>query len=273
MSGPLSAYVFGGNENELQRLVVQAAGLEPEAKWLLDKVAIKEGARAADIGCGPIGILDLLSQRVGADGSVIGLERETRFADRARAEIQKRGLRNVTVIGGDAVGEELQTNSLDFVHERLVLMNLPEPDQMTLVTKLLALLKQGGTIALQDYDRLSCVCYPAHPSWTVLLAAYADAFRASGGREATGRTLPWLLRSAGAQNVQAKIHAKFVDVDDSRRMHHLGLLDVMGEKILNHGRFDATQFGEHKKALRQHLSDPDTIVIDHLLVQAWGQAP
>ena len=63
MSDP-STYVFGGNHTELQRLVVQAAGLEPEARWLLDQIPIEPGWRTADIGCGPIGILDLLSERV-----------------------------------------------------------------------------------------------------------------------------------------------------------------------------------------------------------------
>ena len=37
---------------------------------------IRSGESAADIGCGPIGIVDLLSERVGATGSVVGLERE-----------------------------------------------------------------------------------------------------------------------------------------------------------------------------------------------------
>jgi SAM-dependent methyltransferase len=273
MIDPAAAYVFGGNEAELQRLVVQAAGLEPEARWLLDKIAIRPGARAADIGCGPVGILNLLSERVGDGGFVIGLEREARFVDMARAEIQRRGVSNTSIIGGDIFGPALQIDSLDFVHERLVLMNMPEVNQKALITRMLGLLKSGGIIALQDYDRVSCLCYPEHPSWTVLLAAYNDAFRAHGGSGATGRTLPLLLRSAGAQNVQAEIHAKFVDVDDSRRMHHLGLVEVMSEKILDLGRFDAAEFAEHRRALRQHLSDPDTTVIDHLLVQAWGHAP
>ena len=47
-----------------------------------------------DVGCGPIGILNLLSQRVGPHGSVVGVEREPRFVEMARAEIAKRGLMN-----------------------------------------------------------------------------------------------------------------------------------------------------------------------------------
>lgn len=73
-----ATYVFGGDAAELARLIVQAAGLAPQAQWLLDPITIRAGWRTADIGCGRIGILDLLSERVGPQGLVVGLEREAR---------------------------------------------------------------------------------------------------------------------------------------------------------------------------------------------------
>ena len=101
-------YVFGGNQTELQRLLVQAQGLEPEARWLLDHIGIEHGWHAADIGCGPIGVLDLLSDRVGRSGEVVGIEREERFAEMARNEIKRRELNNVSVILSDALGAGLE---------------------------------------------------------------------------------------------------------------------------------------------------------------------
>jgi SAM-dependent methyltransferase len=267
-----ATYVFGGDAAELQRLTVQAAGLAPQAQWLFDQIPIRAGWRTVDIGCGPIGILDLLSERVGPQGLVVGLEREARFFAMAGAEVKRRGLGNVRIVAGDALNPDLQEGSFDFVHERLVLMNMPQAQQRKMVSQMLALLKPGGSIALQDYDRVSCVCYPEHPSWVILLAAYADAFSAGGGNGSTGRVLPWLLRSAGARNVKTKIHASFLDVGDSRRTHHLGLLAVMEDKILALGRFGRGEFADHKQALLEHLAHPDTLLIDHLLVQAWGEA-
>jgi SAM-dependent methyltransferase len=214
--------------------------------------------------------LNLLSERVGPHGAVVGVEREARFAEMACTEIDERGLDNASVILGDALNSGLEPSSFDFVHERLVLMNVSEANQKALVSQMLALLKPGGIIALEDYDRVSCVCYPDHPSWAILLDAYSDAFRADGGNAGTGRTLPWLLRSAGVGDVQMKVHVKAVDVAESRRTHHLGLLEVMHDKILALGRFSEREFADHKKALLQHLLDPATLLIDHLLVQAWG---
>jgi SAM-dependent methyltransferase len=266
-------YVFGGSQVELQRLLIQAAGLEAEASWLLDSVGVRLGWNAIDVGCGPIGILDLLSQCVGPRGMVVGLEPQPRFADMAAREIERRELRNVRVIRGDAHSPSLPHGTFDIVHERLVLMNMPETERRQLISQMLLLARPGGIVALQDYDRVSCVCYPEHPSWRILLGAYEDAFRASGGNGSTGRSLPWLLRSAGAQSVQAKVHARFIDMDNSRRMHHLGLLEVMHQKIVSCGGLTESELADHKQALRQHLADPHTIVIDHLLVQAWGTKP
>ena len=59
MNRQSATYVFGGNQNELVRLLGQADDLKPESTWLLDHVGVAKGWRAADIGCGPIGVLDL----------------------------------------------------------------------------------------------------------------------------------------------------------------------------------------------------------------------
>ena len=77
-------YPLGGTQTERDRLLAQARQYEPAASAFLDRLSIKPGSRAIDIGCGPIGILDLLSQRVGPSGAVVGLEREARFADERR---------------------------------------------------------------------------------------------------------------------------------------------------------------------------------------------
>ena len=118
------SYPLGGTQTERDRLLAQAVQYEPTANWLLDQIDIRPGWRAVDIGCGPIGILNLLSQRVGPRGVVIGLEREQRFVEMARAEIAKSGLGNVTMVQADGLNTGLEKDSFDLVHERLVLINV-----------------------------------------------------------------------------------------------------------------------------------------------------
>jgi ubiquinone/menaquinone biosynthesis C-methylase UbiE len=118
------SYPLGGTHTERDRLLAQAEQYEATANWLLDRIDIRPGWRAVDIGCGPIGILNLLSERVGASGSVIGLEREQRFVEMARAEIAKRRLGNVTMVQADGLNTGLEKYSFDLVHERLVMINV-----------------------------------------------------------------------------------------------------------------------------------------------------
>ena len=106
------------------------------------------------------------------------------------------------MVKADALRTGLERNSYDVVHERLVLINLPAPTQGAILAEMFSLLRPGGTIALQEYDASSYVCYPDHPSWTALLGIFNDTFHAAGGNEFIGRSLASLLRSAGAENVE-----------------------------------------------------------------------
>jgi SAM-dependent methyltransferase len=271
MSSLSVPYALGGTLTEQQRLIAQAQGLEPHARWMLDRVTIKPGFRAVDVGCGPIGIMNLLSECVGPDGDVVGVEREPRFVDMARTELSKRGLRNVRVVSADALNTGLEKSSYDIVHERLVLINVPAASQEALLAEMLSLLKPGGTIALQEFDSASYVCYPEHPSWNVLLGVWNDTFHAAGGNEFVGRSLARLLRSAGAEHIQIKAHVEVAQIGEYRRTHLLSLIESMHDLVLGSGRLTEVELRDHMAALSEHLADSGTTLIDKLIVQAWGQ--
>lgn len=90
MAEQSAEYVLGGTDVERQRLLAQVEGLEPKARWLLDAIGVQPGWRAVDIGCGPLGIVNLLSERVGPLGTVVGLGRESRFVEMAKSGIARR---------------------------------------------------------------------------------------------------------------------------------------------------------------------------------------
>jgi SAM-dependent methyltransferase len=240
---------------------------------MLDQISIQPGDRALDVGCGPIGIINLLSERVGADGLVVGVEREPRFVEMAQAEVIQRDLRNVQVINADALRTGLEMGSFDVVHERLVLINVPAATQQAILAEMFSLVRPGGTIALQEYDSISYVCYPEHPSWKILLGIYNDTFHAAGGNEFVGRSLAHLLRSTGAQNVEMRTHVELPKVGEYQRTHLLSLIEVIRDQILASGRIGEVELREHMAALFEHLSDPATTLIDKLIVQAWGRRP
>jgi trans-aconitate methyltransferase len=91
-SAPRYADVLGVSSQEQQRLLEQAQDLAPEARWLLDRLGVRPGWRAVDLGCRPLGILDLLAQQVGPEGEVLGLDLEPQFVQLARQVVKQRVL-------------------------------------------------------------------------------------------------------------------------------------------------------------------------------------
>ena len=269
MSEQSDPYVLGGTQTEQQRLLAQASEFEIQSRWLLDQIDIRPGWRAVDIGCGPIGILNLLSERVGIEGSVVGLEREERFVAMARSEIARRGLRNVEIVQADALNTGLPKTAFDLVHERLVMINVP--NRKALLHEMISLLRPGGTIVLQDVDHISYTCVPLHPSWTALLDAFHATIHANGGNAYIGRELAGYLRGADIKNIRVRIHVDTVNPGEYRRTHLLSLLEVLHDKVIGTGVLTEKQLSNHREALIAHLKNPETLLIDKLLVQAWGQ--
>jgi SAM-dependent methyltransferase len=200
---------------------------------------------------------------------VVGLEREARFAAMARSEVERRGLANVTIVEADALQSGLERESFDLVHERLVMVNVPERAQ--LLTEMLALTAPGGVIALEDIDNVSWLCEPEHGSWTALMGAFNIAFKARGGDPFIGRRLPGLLRAAGVVDVRARAQGELPQPGQYRRTHLIGLVSSLREPIIAMKVMNERDLDSHIKALSEHLADPATTVIEKLLIQAWGR--
>jgi ubiquinone/menaquinone biosynthesis C-methylase UbiE len=264
-------YVLGGTEAELTRLRAQAQEYDAQARWLLDTIGVHPGARVLDVGCGPVGILALLAEKVGPTGEVVGLERERPFVELARYEIERLGLQNVRVIEADALKSGLESESFDLVHERLVLVNVPERE--ALLAEMLRLTAPGGSVALEDIDNVSWLCEPGHSSWDALLSAFHVAFRAGGGDPFVGRRLPALLRGTKARDVQARLWAELPQTGQYRRTHLISLVGSMRDRILQMKLMSERDIDAHREALLEHLADPNTVVIEKLLMQCWGQKP
>lgn len=270
-TGHSNEYVLGGSDAERVRLRAQAAEHKASARSLLKAIGIGRGARVLDVGCGPVGILALLADAVGASGSVVGLEREPKFAEMARAEVARLGRGNVTVVEADALFSGLARGSFDVVHERLVMVNVPE--RRELLAEMVSLAAPGGIVALEDIDNVSWVCEPSHESWDALLGAFHNVFRAGGGDPFVGRRLPGLLREAGLADIQVRVQTAVPEPGQYRRAHLLALIESVRGKVVAAGVMDEAELDHHLAALSGHLADPAVLVIDKLLVQCWGHKP
>lgn len=255
----------------MERLRAQADEYAVPARWLLAEVGLEPGSRALDVGCGPVGVLPLLAEAVGTSGEVVGLERERRFVEMARAEMSRLGLRNVTIVESDALSSGLEDDSFDIVHERLVLVNLPE--RRDLVTKMVGLAAPGGVVAVEEIDNISWTCEPEHDSWTALLDVFHRVFRMGGGDPFLGRRLTALLRATDLIDVQTRVTVDLPAPGEYRRTHLLSLVESLRGKVIASGAMAEVELDHHRAALAEHLADPETVVVDKLLVQSWGRKP
>lgn len=95
---PDQQYLLGHDEDEELRLRRQAAELHEDSARLFDRIGLGGGSRAIDLGCGPQGVLELLSERVGSTGHVIGIESNRKSVSLAKRFVADRALNNVTVV-------------------------------------------------------------------------------------------------------------------------------------------------------------------------------
>jgi ubiquinone/menaquinone biosynthesis C-methylase UbiE len=189
------------DDSERARLLAQCEICQPQAESLLERLGIGVGQRVLDVGCGPLGVLDLLSARVGSTGEVVGLDNEPRMIEFAERTIAERGLTNVTLVQGDALSAGLPANYFDLAHERLMLINLPTPHDV--VTEMIRVVRPGGWIAVENVDMTGWSCEPAHPAWTALFDALIAAWQAAGLDPSIGRRMPALLRDAGLTDISS----------------------------------------------------------------------
>ncbi|MBV9355919.1 MAG: methyltransferase domain-containing protein [Chloroflexi bacterium] len=269
-SPTLGAYPLGASTAETDRLGRQAAELRPQASDLLDRCQLSPGARALDLGCGPLGILDLLSERVGPGGQVTGLDADPRHVALARELVRERGLTNVHIIEGDARTTGLPSSSFDLVHARTLLVNVLDPPAV--VAEMIRLVKPGGYVAVHEPDVAASVCYPPLPAWDQLRGVFLTAFQQDGADLFIGRRLPTLLREAGLEDVGVEARADVYPLGHTRRTIVPDLVRALRPRIVSR-LLSEQALDELDRAVRDHLEDPHTLVVPHLYFLAWGRQP
>jgi ubiquinone/menaquinone biosynthesis C-methylase UbiE len=199
-------YALGRDLGETARLQRQSAELWPDSAALLDRVGLRPGHAAIDLGCGPRGILDLLAERVTPGGRVVGLDADLGHVALAREFIAQRGLHSVEVAAADARRTGLPTGSFDLVHARTLLVNVPEPAEVLAETVRLA--RPGAWIASLEPDVEGALCYPAHPAYTRMWELFRAAFGRNGADLLVGRRLAELFRQAGLHDIGIEARAR-----------------------------------------------------------------
>ena len=266
---PPALYALGSDQAERDRLRRQTEELRGHSATLLARVRIRPGSSVIDLGCGPSGILDLLSESVGHRGHVVGVELNPVSVALAIEFAGTHGLANVQVIQHDARRTGLPDASFDLVHTRTLLINVPDP--AAVLAEMHRLVRPGGWVAVMEPDSAVSMCHPPLAAWDRLTEVYLAAFRADGADPFIGRRLPELLRQADFTDIGAEAKADLIPAGHSRRAIRADLVRSMRPKIIDRGIADEQELDQLDRAVRQHLADPRTLVMPNLYFLAWGR--
>jgi ubiquinone/menaquinone biosynthesis C-methylase UbiE len=264
-------YFLGHSSVEQRRLQQQAEELAEESAGLFDQIGLAKGSRVIEIGCGPQGCLELLSSRVGQSGSVVGIELSEHSVELAREFLAERRIDNVEIRQGNAAQPGLPRESFDLATARLVLVNIPEPEKI--VSEMAALVKPGGVVALHEADWIAHVCDPPMPAWDRLRQVLDDYAAAKGMDLYIGRRIARMLRSAGLVDVRVNPLIHIYGPGHSRRPIFLNFVNNLRDRMVAEGLISEGELAESIASVERHLGEPETLVVSHLFIQAWGRKP
>lgn len=262
-------YPLRRGTEEMARLRMQAAAMEPDAEVLFEQIGVQPGWSCLDLACGVGGVTNLLSRRAGPTGRVVGLDSDADKLAVARSWAQANGLSNVEFVEGDAYHTGLPRESFDLVHVRFLLTTVGRADE--LVSEALALTRPGGVMAFQEADAVTLTCYPPHPAWDRLKDAIIAVLERTGGDPYAGRRMFGMLRRAGLKDVRFRPFLVGFTCDDPMAGYMPSTTASMRDAILEAGLMSEAQLDEAIAACERHLADPDTVSTSYLVFQVWGR--
>ena len=133
------------------------------------------------------------------------------------------------------------------------------------------LARPGSWVASQEPDIENAFCYPPLPAWDRLREIFHTSFGRSGADLFVGRRLTELYRQAGLEEIEVVVHAPVYPAGHSRRTILPNLVRSLHPMILDLGLTGEPELAELDRAVREHLADPRTLGMAHLLVVAWGR--
>jgi len=134
-------YVYDqGFADERRRIAGMEALWDPGSKALFTELGISKGWKCLEVGAGGGSLVEWMAAQ---GASVLAVDIDTRFVEQLASD-------SIDVRRLDIREADLPRAEFDLVHSRLVLEHLP--DRKQILERLIATLRPGGWIVIEDYD-------------------------------------------------------------------------------------------------------------------------
>lgn len=233
----------------------------------LATTGVDEGWRCLELGAGGGSIAGWLAERVGTSGYVLATDIDTRYLSSQPVA----HFAHVDVRSHNIVSDPVPTAEFDLIHERLVLIHLPQRDDI--LRKLVDALKPGGWLVVEEFDvsLVETTFTTRNADSAALVTKMSDAMNT-------------LMVARGVdRNLGGSLYERLIG---------LGLTEVgaAGSFVVGHGRSAATRLLQanfqqvRSEAVSAGLiadaevdrviacmDDPDTTFNTPMLMTAWGR--
>jgi SAM-dependent methyltransferase len=194
-----ASYVFDNAGAQAgTRFSALAAIFDPGTIRHLAARGVSAGWHCLEVGAGGGSIATWLCERVGPAGHVVGTDIDPRF-------LEELSRPNLEVRQHDIASDSLPEGVFDLAHARLVLVHLPDRERA--LARMLAALKPGGWLVIEEFDSLSMRPDSGINPDEVLLKTFIAMQNVMMGRGVNlryGRFLAGRLRARGLVDVDAE---------------------------------------------------------------------
>ena len=118
----------------------------PFGRLLLENIPMRRGMKVLDLGFGTGFPLVELSQRLGNESQIYGVDIWEAAMERTRKKISTLEIENITIFNHSATKIELDNDSIDLVTSNLGINNFEDRQQV--YSEVSRILKEGGSLAL-----------------------------------------------------------------------------------------------------------------------------
>jgi SAM-dependent methyltransferase len=204
---------------------------------------------------------------VGAEGNVIGVDRDRAILRLAEQEAERRGL-SVTFRRLEAEGLTDQS-AYDLVFARYLLSHLPRPQRA--VEAMVQALRPGGRLVLEDVFFPGHVCYPANAAFARYLELYQDVTRAKeGGDAAIGPRLLGLALDAGLVEARVGLVVPTFRDGEGKRVAQV-TMEHIREAAVGAGSATEDEVDDIVAELGRFADDDRTLMSIAPTFQVWGR--
>ncbi|RKQ37663.1 demethylmenaquinone methyltransferase [Oceanobacillus halophilus] len=124
-------------------------------KDVMKRVKVEKGTKALDVCCGTGDWSISLSEAVGDNGKVVGLDFSQNMLSIAKKKKEELQLENLELIHGNAMELPFEDNSFDYVTIGFGLRNVP--DYMTVLKEMYRVVKPGGKVVCLETSQPTAI--------------------------------------------------------------------------------------------------------------------